>query len=137
MIRPIMRQRFFLRQPSTEATAADLQIAQDLADTLEANRATCVGMAANMIGRRKSIIAVVDDADNILVMLNPRITEAKGAYQTEEGCLSLEGVRQTLRYRRIVVAYDDLQLQPHTDSYAGRVAQAIQHEIDHCNGIVI
>ncbi len=137
MIRPIMTKRFFLRQPSEEASESDLPVAQDLADTLAAHRATCVGMAANMIGQRKRIIAVVDDRGDILVMLNPEVTQASGSYQAEEGCLSLEGVRTATRYERITVAFKDQSLRTVERSFSGRVAQAIQHEVDHCNGVII
>ena len=137
MIRPIMTKRFFLRMPSTEATGADLDVAHDLAQTLEAHRATCVGMAANMIGERKRIIAVVDSDGSILVMLNPVITQREGEYRTQEGCLSLEGVREAMRYRRITVTWVDEHMRPHERTFSGKVAQAIQHEVDHCDGIVI
>lgn len=132
-----MTKRFFLRLPSEEATEQDLAIARDLEETLEAHRATCVGMAANMIGWRKRIIAVADERGDILVMLNPVVLDAKEPYQTEEGCLSLEGVRPTTRYRRITVQYDDLSLNSCKRTFLDRVAQAVQHEIDHCNGVVI
>ena len=132
-----MTKQFFLRRPSEDATATDAQIARDLAETLEAHRATCVGMAANMIGERKRIIAVVDDDGSILVMLNPRITRKDDPYDTEEGCLSLEGMRPARRFGRITVEYEDELLQRHAIDRAGRVAQAIQHEIDHCNGVLI
>lgn len=137
MIKPIMTKQFFLRRPSEDAAATDAQIARDLAETLEAHRATCVGMAANMIGERKRIIAVVDDDGSILVMLNPRITGKDDPYDTEEGCLSLEGMRPARRFGRITVEYEDELLQRHAIDRAGRVAQAIQHEIDHCNGVLI
>lgn len=136
MIRPIMARQFFLRQPSEEATAADLQVALDLADTLAAHRPGCVGMAANMIGQRKRIIAVTD-RDDILIMFNPRIVKQTGPYQTQEGCLSLEGVRSATRYRKIEVEYQDKELQPRRGAYTGDLAQAIQHEVDHCDGILI
>ncbi len=137
MIRAIMTKRFFLRQPSVKATADDLGIARDLAETLEAHRAHCVGMAANMIGERKRIIAVLDGAGKVLVMLNPRIVEAEGPFEAEEGCLSLEGTRTARRFKRIVVAYEDERMRPHEDAFDGFVAQAIQHEVDHCNGVII
>ena len=137
MISTIMTKRFFLRQPSEEATADDLGIARDLAETLEAHRAHCVGMAANMIGERRRIIAVLDARGKVLVMLNPRIVECEGPYDAEEGCLSLEGTRSARRFERIVVAYQDERLHPHEDAFSGFVAQAIQHEVDHCNGVVI
>lgn len=132
-----MTKQFFLRRPSEDAATTDAQIARDLAETLEAHRATCAGMAANMIGERKRIIAVVDDDGSILVMLNPRITGKDDPYDTEEGCLSLEGMRPARRFGRITVEYEDELLQRHAIDRAGRVAQAIQHEIDHCNGVLI
>ncbi len=137
MIRPIMTKRFFLRQPSEPASAADASVVRDLVDTLEAHRATCVGMAANMIGERKRIIAVVDADGSILVMLNPELVQGSGPYHTEEGCLSLAGTRETERFERILVSYNDELMRSCEGRFTGRVAQAIQHEIDHCNGIVI
>ena len=137
MIRPIMTKQFFLRQPSEDAGASDAHIVRDLVDTLEAHRATCAGMAANMIGERKRIIAVIDDDGSILVMLNPRLTDWSGPYDAKEGCLSLEGVRPARRYEQITVEYDDDLVRPRTAERSGRVAQAIQHEIDHCNGVLI
>lgn len=137
MIRPIMTKRFFLRQPSEPATAADAQVVRDLVDTLEAHRTTCVGMAANMIGERKRIIAVVDADGSILVMLNPELVSGSGPYHTEEGCLSLPGTRETERFERILVSYQDELMRSCEASFTGHVAQAIQHEIDHCGGILI
>jgi len=137
MIRPLMTMKFFLKQPSDPADAGDVAIAHDLADTLEAHRATCVGMAANMIGERKRIIAVLDDAGAVLVMFNPEIVRGFGSYETEEGCLSLPGTRATTRYERIEVAYQDSLMRSSQRTFRGRVAQAIQHEIDHCNGVLI
>ncbi|MDO5117530.1 MAG: peptide deformylase [Eggerthellaceae bacterium] len=137
MIRPIMKMQVFLQQPSADANASDLDIAQDLVDTLEAHRATCVGMAANMIGQRKRIIAVVDDDGTTLVMLNPYLIHSYGEYETQEGCLSLEGLRTTKRFKRITVGYEDTLMRSCMKEFTGRVAQAIQHEIDHCNGVLI
>ena len=137
MIKPIMTKRFFLHQPSEPATADDLAVAQDLVDTLEAHRTTCVGMAANMIGVRKRIIAIVDENGSILVMLNPTILDKGGPYPTEEGCLSLPGTRETTRYERITISWEDTSLRAHQRSFTGRVAQAIQHEVDHCDGVLI
>lgn len=137
MIRPLMTKKFFLRQPSDPATQADSQIARDLADTLAAHRANCIGMAANMIGERKRIIAVVDDCNNILVMFNPEITHAENEYETVEGCLSLDGTRPATRYNDIEVAFQDETMHPRSSAFSGKTAQAIQHEIDHCNGILI
>ena len=136
MIRPIMTKKFFLRQPSEPATADDIAIARDLVDTLEAHRDGCVGMAANMIGERKRIIVVLDTDGSILPMLNPRVVHAEGEYRTQEGCLSLDGMREAVRFERIDVEYDDFDLQPCSATFSGRVAQAIQHEIDHCDGVL-
>ena len=137
MIRPIMTKKFFLRQPSEPATVEDVQVARDLEDTLQAHRATCVGMAANMIGERKRIVAVVDDDGSILVMLNPRLVHWSDPYDTQEGCLSLPGTRPARRFERILVEYDDELMRSCQVERTGRVAQAIQHEIDHCDGVLI
>ncbi|MGI6221577.1 MAG: peptide deformylase [Coriobacteriales bacterium] len=137
MIRPIMKKRSFLQQASTPATAADAAVARDLADTLETHRAGCVGMAANMIGKLKRIIAVIDDDGSILVMLNPEIIRRGGPHITREGCLSLPGTREAVRYERITVAYDDELMQRAQRDFSGHIAQAIQHEIDHCDGALI
>jgi peptide deformylase len=136
MIKPIVRDAFFLNRKSEEATKADLPVAQDLEDTLRANRERCVGMAANMIGYRKRIIIVATGFADI-VMINPVITDRSGAYETEEGCLSLPGVRKTTRYERITVKYLDKKLAEHTQSFSGYIAQIIQHECDHLEGILI
>ena len=137
MIRPIMTKRFFLSRPSEPATADDAAIARDLADTLEAHRAGCVGMAANMIGERRRIIAIIDKDDSVLVMLNPVIVDRSGPYAAEEGCLSLPGTRETMRYERITVSWQDVEMQARRRAFTGRVAQAIQHEVDHCDGVLI
>ena len=136
MIRPIMKDTFFLARPSREATAADLPIAQDLMDTLQAHRDDCVGMAANMIGQAVRIIAFhVGGAPT--VMFNPVILKAEKPYETEEGCLSLRGTRKTTRYDVIRVRYQNEKLQPRQKNFSGWMAQIIQHEIDHCNGVLI
>ena len=139
MQRPIMTSLSFLRRPAEPASAEDLPIADDLRDTLEANRSRCVGMAANMIGEAKAIIVFVDEelGGSITTMFNPRITAADGAFDTTEGCLSLKGERRTLRYRRIEVEYQDRRMRERHAAFTGWTAQIIQHEIDHCNGIVI
>ena len=137
MIRRIVTSRVFLSRPSIKATPYDKPIGEDLMDTFAAHRPGCVGMAANMIGERKRIIAVVDDDGSILVMLNPRLIHESGTYDTEEGCLSLEGMRPAHRFERITVGYEDELLRSCTVERTGRVAQAIQHEIDHCNGVII
>ena len=139
MQRPIMTSVSFLRRPAEPASAEDLPIADDLRDTLEANRSRCVGMAANMIGEAKAIIAFVDEemGGRITVIFNPRITAADGAFDTSEGCLSLKGERRTLRYRRIEVTYQDRRMRERHATFTGWTAQIIQHEVDHCNGIII
>lgn len=136
MIRPIMTNEFFLSQPSDLASTADEAVCDDLLDTLEFHRDRCVGMAANMIGVRKRII-VFDDSGKQRMMLNPEIVESEGEYEAEEGCLSLEGVRRTRRYQRITVLYRDRDFVEHKERFAGFTAQIIQHEIDHCNGILV
>ena len=137
MIREIVTMPLLLQQPSRPATQADLPVAQDLLDTLAAHRDHCVGLAANMIGVRVCIIAVTGPDGENMAMLNPAITSRSGEYQTSEGCLSLPGERPTTRYRNITVEYQDLRLQPQSASFTGLAAQAIQHEIDHCNGVLI
>ena len=137
MQKTIVRSRIMLAHKATPATADDLPIAQDLLDTLLAHKDTCAGMAANMIGQNKAIIAFFDERKQPQVMLNPRITKQSGPYQTEEGCLSLDGTRPTTRYRRITVIWQDLDLVEHTAAYQGFVAEVIQHECDHLAGIVI
>ena len=136
MIKPIMRDIFFLNQKSEPATEADKQIAIDLLDTLKANETGCVGMAANMIGVNKRIIAVNMGFANI-AMLNPVIVSKKEPYEAEEGCLSLKGVRKTTRYQEIEVEYEDIHFKKQHQKYKGWVAQIIQHEVDHCEGIII
>ena len=137
MVRELMHDPIFLARKSAEATKEDLQTAQDLLDTLNAHREGCVGMAANMIGVCKRII-VFDDSGKLSLMLNPEIIKASGEYETEEGCLSLlGGPRKTKRYRKIKVRYQTEQCQIRMKTFEGFTAQIIQHEIDHCNGILI
>jgi peptide deformylase len=136
MERPIMRDPIFLSQKSAPATAEDLPVAQDLLDTLIAHRDGCVGMAANMIGVARRII-VFDNDGTYTVMLNPEIVKAGGPYEAEEGCLSLAGVRKAKRYRSIKVRYQNEAMQVRLKTFTGFPAQIIQHEIDHCNGILI
>lgn len=136
MIRPIMRSEVFLSKPSVEATEADLPVGRDLVDTLRAHRHECVGMAANMIGVPKRIVAF-DDGGVLRLMFNPRIVSTAGAYQTEEGCLSLAGQRPATRYRTVKVRYHDEAWNERCATYTGWTAQIVQHEIDHCDGIVI
>ena len=136
MVREIVKDPILLGRKSRDATAADLPLAWDLLDTLEANRERCVGMAANMIGEAVRII-IFDHEGKAMVMLNPEIVKASERYETEEGCLSLEGVRKTKRYRSIKVRYQNEQLQLRLKTFTGWTAQIIQHEIDHCGGILI
>ena len=136
MIKPIVTDTFFLSQKSEPAVREDGAIVKDLLDTLQANRERCVGMAANMIGIKKRIIAVQMGEVN-LPMLNPVIVKKSKPYETEEGCLSLEGVRRTTRYETIEVEYRDVNFKRCKQRYTGWTAQIIQHEIDHCDGILI
>ena len=141
MIKEVIHDPIFLGVKSEMATKEDLQVAQDLLDTLIAHREGCVGMAANMIGVRKRIIAFLDEsgrAPTYTVMLNPEIVAKSGIYETEEGCLSLlGGPRKCKRYKTIKVQYQTLELQTRTKNFTGWTAQIIQHEVDHCNGILI
>ena len=137
MIQPIMKDPLFLGVKSAPATPEDLQVAQDLLDTLAAHREGCVGMAANMIGVRKRII-VFDNEGSYMTMLNPVILKGSDLYETEEGCLSLlGGPRKTKRYKKIKVQYQNLDLQTRIKTFTGWTAQIIQHEIDHCNGVLV
>ena len=136
MIRPIVRDIIFLGQRSEEATKQDLSVGQDLQDTLKANQDRCVGMAANMIGVKKRIIIVNMGFVNV-VMYNPVIIKKDSPYETEEGCLSLDGVRKTTRYQNIEVEYLDGSWKKHRQKYSGWTAQIIQHECDHLEGIII
>lgn len=136
MVRQIMRDPMFLGQKSEESTIEDISIAEDLKDTLAANREHCVGMAANMIGiKKRIIIANVGIGD--IVMFNPVITKKDSPYETEEGCLSLAGVRKTIRYRNIELEFTDLSWKRQRQKYSGFIAQIIQHECDHLEGIII
>lgn len=136
MIRPIMKSEIIFSWRIEDATADDLAVAQDLLDTLEAHADTCVGLAANMIGVRKRVIAFVDGVER-RAMLNPEIVQAQGPYQAEEGCLSLVGKRPATRYKRIKVCYTGMDLKERTEQFSGWTAQIIQHEVDHCNGVVV
>ena len=136
MVKGIMRDPMFLAQKSEDANEEDQQVVTDLLDTLRANLNHCVGMAANMIGVRKNII-VVAAGPLQFAMVNPVITKKTGAYQTEEGCLSLDGVRLCTRYKEIEVDYLDQNFRKQHGKYSGWTAQIIQHEVDHCRGIVI
>ena len=136
MVREIMHDPIFLAQKSAPATAADLAVAEDLLDTLKANAERCVGMAANMIGVSRRIIAF-DNEGTYMVLFNPEIIKASGEYDTEEGCLSLSGVRRTKRFQTIKVSFQNEKFQTRLKTFSGWTAQIIQHEIDHCNGILI
>ena len=136
MVRTVVRDTFFLSQPSEPAGRDDDEVVRDLLDTLQANRERCVGMAANMIGIKKRII-VVSAGEADLAMLNPVIIKKSMPYDTEEGCLSLEGSRKTRRYETIEVEYRDRDFKRCRQRFKGWTAQIIQHEIDHCDGIVI
>ena len=123
-------------QKSHLVTKEDLATADDLIDTLKAHAEGCVGMAANMIGVKKNIIVFTDEG-NYTVMFNPQIIKCSGPYEAEEGCLSLEGTRKAKRYKSIKVQFQNREFQMRIKTYTGWTAQIIQHEIDHCNGIVI
>ncbi len=138
MVKNIVRDVMFLKRKSTPAKPCkeDIDTANDLLETLSANRERCVGMAANMIGVNKNIIAVTVGFFNI-IMFNPKIISKKGEYETEEGCLSLDGVRKTKRYEEIEVEYSDMNFKTQRKKYSRFTAQIIQHEIDHLSGIII
>ncbi len=136
MVQNIMRDENFLKIPSAPAAATDAPIADDLSDTLRAHIEGCVGMAANMIGRSIRIIVFLDGS-NICEMFNPRILKRDGAYDAEEGCLSLTGTRRTKRYKTIKVQWQTRDMKPRIKSFSGFTAQIIQHEIDHLDGIII
>ena len=136
MIKPIVKDVFFLGQKSEPATKQALPAGQDLQDTLVANQDRCVGMAANMIGVRKRIIIVNIGFMN-LVMYNPVILKKDTPYETEEGCLSLEGVRKTTRYQNIEVEYLDSSWKKHRQKFSGWTAQIVLHELDHLEGVII
>ncbi len=136
MIKPIVTDVIFLGGKSQPAVPEDIPAADDLLDTLRANRDRCVGMAANMIGIRKAIIAV-EDRGRLLELFNPQIIARAGAYETEEGCLSLPGTRPVRRWRSVKVRWQTRAFQTRTQTFTGLTAQIIQHEIDHLNGIII
>ena len=141
MVKKLTHDPIFLAGKSEIATKEDLPIAHDLLDTLMAHKETCVGMAANMIGVKKRIIAFFDESGRTpvyTVMLNPEIIKKDGAYDTEEGCLSLLGdPRKCKRYKTIKVQYQTVNMQTRVKTYTGWTAQIIQHEVDHCNGVLI
>ena len=136
MVQEIMRDETFLSQKAEPATLEDLPAAQDLLDTLTARKDGCVGMAANMIGVNKRIIAF-DNEGKYMVMLNPEIIKKSGPYEAEEGCLSLTGTRKARRWQSIKVQYQNEQFQTRFKTFTGWTAQIIQHEIDHCEGVLI
>ena len=136
MVREICRDQFFLARKAEPATAADLVVGQDLLDTLAAHKDGCVGMAANMIGVNKRIIAF-DNEGEYMLMFNPVIVKQSGAYEAEEGCLSLSGTRKTKRYKTIKVQWQNEKFQTRLRTFTGWTAEIIQHEIDHCEGILI
>lgn len=136
MIQPIMKDPLFLAQKSEAAAPEDLSVAEDLLDTLIAHKDGCVGMAANMIGVRKRIIAFDNDG-TYMVMFNPVIIRKTEPYEAEEGCLSLSGTRKTRRWKDIKVEYRNDCFQVRFKTFTGWTAQIIQHEIDHCEGIII
>ena len=136
MIREICRDETFLAQKAASATADDLATAQDLLDTLTAHKDGCVGMAANMIGVCKRIIAF-DNEGTYMVMFNPVIVRQSGPYEAQEGCLSLTGVRKTKRFQTVKVQWQNEQFQTRLKTFTGWTAEIIQHEIDHCEGILI
>ena len=136
MVREIMQDEAFLSQKAEPATLEDLPVAQDLLDTLTAHKDGCVGMAANMIGVCKRII-VFDNDGTYMVMLNPEVIKKSGPYEAEEGCLSLTGTRKAKRWQSIKVQYQNEQFQIRFKTFTGWTAQIIQHEIDHCEGVLI
>ena len=137
MVRELVHDPIFLAQKSEPATKEDIQVARDLLDTLAAYKQTCVGMAANMIGVSKRVIAF-DNEGTSMVMLNPEIIKGTGEYETQESCLSLlGGPRKTKRYQKIKVQYQTVDFQIRLKTFTGWTAQIIQHEIDHCNGVLI
>ena len=136
MVREICKDEAFLAQKAEPATADDLVVAQDLLDTLVAQRDGCVGMAANMIGVNKRII-VFDSEGKYMVMFNPVIVRRSGVYEAEEGCLSLTGTRKTKRFQTIKVQWQNEKFQTRIKTFTGWTAEIIQHEIDHCEGMII
>ena len=136
MVQPVVHDPLFLAQKSAPATDADQQVITDLLDTLRANLDRCVGMAANMIGEKRRII-VFCSGPMQMVMVNPQITAKTGEYEAEEGCLSLAGVRKAKRWKKITVKYQDQLFRQRMGTFEGFTAQIIQHEIDHCDGILI
>ena len=137
MVREIMKDTTFLSQKAEPATLEDISVAKDLLETLEMHRDGCVGMAANMIGVNKRVIAFQTEEDQYMVMFNPEIIRESGPYEAEEGCLSLPGTRKTRRWQTIKVRYQNELFQDRIKTFTGWTAEIIQHEIDHCEGILI
>ena len=136
MIKDIVKDQFLLSQKSSEVSHEDLHIIEDLKDTFTFHREHCVGMAANMIGYQKRMM-IVNDEGQFLILINPFLIQKQGSYQTQEGCLSLEGVRDTKRYQKIKVDYFDENMKHRIKTFTGYTAQIIQHELDHFEGILI
>lgn len=136
MLREICKDKAFLAQRAAPATPEDLSVAADLLETLKHHQDGCVGMAANMIGANKRIIAF-DNEGEYMVMFNPEIVKKSGPYDAEEGCLSLDGIRPARRWKSIKVRWQNEKFQPRLKTFTGWTAQIIQHEIDHCEGIII
>ena len=137
MVKELVHDPLLLARKSQPASREDMQVVQDLMDTFAAHRETCVGMAANMIGEFRNII-IFDNEDAPMVMLNPEIIRQEGPYTTKEGCLSLlGGPRETVRYQKIKVRYETTEFQVRLKTFTGWTAEIIQHEIDHCRGILI
>ncbi|MBR6763021.1 MAG: peptide deformylase [Clostridia bacterium] len=137
MVKELVHDPLFLAMPSAEATKEDIPAAKDLLETLKAHKEECVGMAGNMIGVRRRIIAFLAGTE-YMVMLNPVILKAEGPYETEEGCLSLlGGPRKAKRWKKIKVQYQTIDFQTRIKNFEGFTAQIIQHEVDHCNGVLI
>ncbi len=136
MVKPIVKDMLFLGQKSEEATKDDMQVVADLEDTLKAHRNECVGMAANMIGYKKRII-IVSTGFMDMIMINPKIIRKDEEYEAEEGCLSLTGKRKTIRHKRITVSFQDKNFKQHKQEFTGFVAQIIEHECDHLEGVII
>lgn len=136
MVREIVRDVLFLSRPSAPAAPADLPAAADLLDTLAAHRDGCVGMAANMIGVSRRIIAI-ECGGQLLVLFNPEILKKTGPYEAEEGCLSLDGTRRTKRWQSVKVRYQNRAFETRIRTFSGFPAQILQHELDHCDGILI
>ena len=137
MVKPIMKDHIFLSQPSRPATEEDKPIARDLLDTLAAHRERCAGMAANMIGELKRIIVFEGEDGDPVLMYNPEIVKKSEPYKAAEACLSLEGLREGQRWKTIKVRYQNGAFQTRLKTYTGFTAQVIQHEIDHCDGVLI